>query len=495
MRAIAIFSPSRRSGKSWLITALARSLTRQGLRVVPFQSQTEITEGYRVDAAAEVSQSAAWQAWAAKIQPVTHLNPVLLKACSPPGESKPKFQLLIQGRGIGTVKRTAYYDNYYDIARPLIRECLMELQSNYDVLLFDSYRDSLYHPLTSDTDQNFELLKGLEAPVTGIILIDCTHEGCINQLWGLWQRLSPENRQLIRGVIFNQWQGDRPQETQTSQWVKTHLQRPVLGYIRPLQNLAFDPESLCTTTVHNPANLPQNKLRLQVIQLPHLAAYADFDPLMGEASVQLEFINPTEALGYPDAVIVPHTSQAIADLDSLHKYGYPQQLQQFVNAGGTVLGIGNGANLLSKKIALPSGDFQPALGLMPFDSRPHTKAALFPAETFSRFPFPNLPISGMTLPCDILNYAPSSGYTQLFETPNLGLVNQNRNIWAVYLQGLFNNGPWCRFWLNALRQKRGLFSLPTGIANFNERQEAILETLANHIEQYVDPATLLDEAP
>lgn len=100
----------------------------------------------------------------------------------------------------------------------------------------------------------------------------------------------------------------------------------------------------------------------------------------------------------------------------------------------------------------------------------------------------------MTLPCDILNYAPSSGYTQLFETPNLGLVNQSQNIWAVYLQGLFNNGPWCRFWLNALRQKRGLSSLPTGIANFNERQEAILEALANHLEQYVDPTILLEDA-
>ncbi|ANV84344.1 hypothetical protein AWQ21_08080 [Picosynechococcus sp. PCC 7003] len=495
MRAIAIFSPSRRSGKSWLITALARSLTRQGLRVVPFQSQTEITDGYRVDAAAEVSQSSAWQAWAAKIQPATHLNPVLLKACSPPGEPWPKFQLLIQGRGIGTVKRTAYYDNYYDIARPLIRECLMELQSNCDVLLFDSYRDSLCHPLASDTDQNFELLKGLEVPVAGIILIDCTHEGGINQLWGLWQRLSPENRQLIRGVIFNQWQGDRPQETQTSQWVKTHLKRPVLGYIRPLQNLTFDPESLCTLPAPNPTKLPQNKLRLQVLQLPNLSSYADFDPLMGESSVNLEFLDHTEPLCYPDAVIVPHTDQAIADLDYLHKYGYPQQLQQFVNAGGTVLGIGNGANLLSKKIVLPSGDFQPALGLMPFASQSHTKAALFPVETFSRLPFPNLPLSGMTLPCGILNYAPSSGYTQLFETPNLGLVNPSQNIWVVYLQGLFNNGSWCRFWLNALRQKRGLSSLPTGIANFNERQEAILETLANHIEQYIDPMTLLDEAP
>ncbi|MBV5259603.1 hypothetical protein FLX56_14375 [Synechococcus moorigangaii CMS01] len=493
MRAIAIFSPSRRSGKSWLVTALGRSLMREGWRVVPFQSQTEITQGYRVNSLAEISQSAAWQAWATGLTPNTHLNPVVLKACGPANEPQTTFQLLIQGRGIGTVKRTDYYETYYDIARPLIRECLLQLEATYDLLLFDSYRYGLYHPIHGETDQNFELLKSLGLPTAGLLLVDCTHEGEISQLWGLWQRLSPENRQGIRGVIFNQWQGDRQGAVQNTQWVQTHLRLPVLGYIPPLRSLDFNPESLLTCESGR-VEVPQNKLQLQVLQLPHISPYAEFDPLMSEPSVQLKFVNLDEPLGYPDALILPHTQQAIAALEELHKHNYSQQLQQYIMAGGTVLGIGNGANLLSKKIRSPQGEFQAGLGLLPSNSQIADAGFQdLTIETLSRAPFPNLPLSGRPLPWGLLNGDPNSGYSQLFATPNLGLVSQSQTLWAVYLQGLFNNGPWRRFWLNSLRQKRGLGSLPTGIADFSERKEAILEGLANHVTQHLDLTPLFTD--
>lgn len=495
MRAIAIFSPSRRSGKSWLTIALGRSLARSGWRVAPFQSQTEITqESYRINGLAEISQSAAWQAWAAQIQPTTGLNPVLLKAHHPADQSQASFQLLIQGRGIGTVSRTDYYQNYYEITRPLIRECLGQLQQDYDILLCDTYRHGLYYPIDADSDQNFELLKNLQPSTVGILLLDCKNEGELNQLWGLWQRLSPENRQLIRGIVLNQWQGDRPAADQVTQWITAQIQRPVLGYLPPLRDLAFSPSSALTFQKTD-ENLPQNKLRVQVLTLPHFQDYLEFDPLRSEPSLQLEFIDPTEPLGYPDAVIIPPTNQAIADLEQLQKYSYPQQLQDYLQAGGTILGIGNGATLCSQNLRLPNGKRQRALGLMPFEGQIQeaTNAFLPQEEIISLFPWPTLLLKGRPLPWELLNYNLKSGYRQLFKTNNLGIINQNQSIWAVYLQGLFNNGPWRRFWLNTLRHKRGLTSLPTGIADFHECREMILETLANHIEQYLDLDFLLTE--
>ncbi|MEB3225971.1 MAG: hypothetical protein VKJ86_09225 [Synechococcus sp.] len=492
MRAIAIFSPSRRSGKSWLTAALGRSLVRSGWRVAPFQGQTEITHGYRVDPLAEVSHSLAWQAWAARVAPSTGLNPVLLKAPSPTEDRLDSLQMLIQGRGIGTVTRTSYYENYYNIVRPLIRECLLKIQADYDFLLFDSYRHGLYYPIQGDTDQNFEILQGLGLSTTGLLLVDCTHEGEISQLWGLWQRLSTANRKLIHGVIFNQWQGDRQTEIDITHWVQVHMQLPILGFIPPLPHLVFNPESLLVFE-QSPLERLQNKLRIQVLQLSGFRDYGDFDPLMSEPSVQLEFLHPADPLGYPDAVIIPHTDEAIAALEELQKYSYPQQLQQYINAGGTVLGMGNGANLLCQKTRLQKDSFQVALNLMPFRSQIHPPTPQDLCETISRFPFPNLPLRGLRLPYDIQNYDSSSGYLELFETPNLGLTNQTQTVWAIYLRNLFDNSPWRRFWLNTLRQKRGLASLPTGIADFAERREAVLEAIANHFENHVDLRSLLPD--
>ncbi|MFM6308157.1 MAG: cobyric acid synthase CobQ, partial [Dolichospermum sp.] len=52
-------------------------------------------------------------------------------------------------------------------------------------------------------------------------------------------------------------------------------------------------------------------------------------------------------------------------------------------------------------------------------------------------------------------------------------------------------GPWRRAWLNRLRQQRGLISLPTGVANYREQREQILDSLANHIEKHLDITTFL----
>ena len=59
-------------------------------------------------------------------------------------------------------------------------------------------------------------------------------------------------------------------------------------------------------------------------------------------------------------------------------------------------------------------------------------------------------------------------------------------MWGSYLHGLFDNGPWRRAWLNRLRQQRGLKSLPTGVANYREQREQILDSLATEVESHLD---------
>lgn len=494
MRAIAVFSPTCSSGKSWFATALCRWLAREDWSVVPFQAQAEVTTGYTLDQNVMVSHSIAWQAWAANIPVHGMLNPVTLK---PQVNPNLRYQLFIQGRGIGTISRTDYYQNYFNIARPLIQDCFKQLQKNYKILVFDTYRHGLYNPMLSDTDENFELLKSSPFIPCGVILVDCQYGGELNQLWGLWQRLSEENRQLVRGVIFNQWEGDRRLFDLKTRWVQENLNRPVLGYIPPLLGQFFQPESPLTFGL-DPQQSNAHQLKIQILKLPHLSHFSDFDALDSEPSVQLNYLEPADQLGYPDALIIPHTTAAIADLKYLQKYTAQQQLQNYAAAGGTILGIGNGAHLLSKTLIgadnpQDNAAEHPGFGLMPYDSYLHNGDRPEMCQTLSEFPFPNLPIQGEKNGYGIIQINPKVPTNQLFSTKDLGLINQGRTIWAIYLHGLFNNGPWRRFWLNQLRQKRGLSSLPTGIADFTERREVILDSLANHIDQYLELSPLLTD--
>jgi adenosylcobyric acid synthase len=77
-------------------------------------------------------------------------------------------------------------------------------------------------------------------------------------------------------------------------------------------------------------------------------------------------------------------------------------------------------------------------------------------------------------------------YHTLFDDANLGLVDNCLSVWGTYLHGIFDNGPWRRAWLNRLRQQRGLKSLPTGVANYREQREHILDSLATEVERHLD---------
>jgi adenosylcobyric acid synthase len=83
-------------------------------------------------------------------------------------------------------------------------------------------------------------------------------------------------------------------------------------------------------------------------------------------------------------------------------------------------------------------------------------------------------------------------YHALFDDPSLGLVDDTQSIWGTYLHGIFDNGPWRRAWLNRLRQQRGLKALPTGIANYRNEREKMLDNLAKVVADNLDMAKILE---
>nr|WP_258184035.1 hypothetical protein [Chroococcidiopsis cubana] len=87
--------------------------------------------------------------------------------------------------------------------------------------------------------------------------------------------------------------------------------------------------------------------------------------------------------------------------------------------------------------------------------------------------------------------AQANDYQPLFDDTGLGMVDSSQSIWGTYLHGIFDNGPWRRAWLNRLRQQRGLKSLPTGISNYREQREAMLDSLAGMVETHLDLSSVL----
>jgi adenosylcobyric acid synthase len=240
-----------------------------------------------------------------------------------------------------------------------------------------------------------------------------------------------------------------------------------------------------------------------VIRLPRISNFTDFDPLEAEPSVTVKYLTPNQSLGYPDAVIIPGTKTTIADLLILQKTGMAAEIQKYAAAGGTVLGICGGFQILghsltdSDGIEGQAGQYQ-GLELLPIRTWIGGNKVARQRLVTSNYPYVGLPVAGYEIHqgrSRLLETTPdakNSGYKPLFDDPGLGIVQVNQSIWGTYLHGLFDNGPWRRSWLNYLRNQRGLTSLPTGISNYREQREAILNSLADAVESHLDLSKVLD---
>jgi adenosylcobyric acid synthase len=105
----------------------------------------------------------------------------------------------------------------------------------------------------------------------------------------------------------------------------------------------------------------------------------------------------------------------------------------------------------------------------------------------SNFPQEGLPVTGYEIHQGRTRLIENEeGVQMLFDDANLGVIDNSHSVWGTYLHGIFDNGPWRRAWLNRLRQQRGLRSLPTGVANYREHREMMLDQLANEIEPHLN---------
>jgi adenosylcobyric acid synthase len=450
---------------------------------------------YVTGTGAEIGYAQAVQAWAAGVSPQVEMNPILLK---PQGDMT--SQVIFKGRPVGRTTSTQYYENFFDQGWQAVQDSLARLGQEYDFLVCEGAGSPVEVNLKHRDLTNMKVAKHLNAPT--VLVADIDRGGVFASIVGTLELMEPDERDLVKGIIINKFRGQREVLDPGLEWLKERTGIPVLGVIPWLEHdlPAEDSLSLLDRT---PGSKKQADITVAVIRLPRISNFTDFDPLEVEPNVRVVYLSPKETLNYPDAVIIPGTKTTIADLIVMQRTGMAEQLQNYVAAGGTVMGICGGFQMMGQFLADPEGieghegRFK-GLDLFPLRTVITQQKIARQRIVSSRFPQEGLPVSGYELHQGRTQLILSEGESQngtkfefLFEDRSLGVVDETQSLWGTYLHGLFDNGPWRRAWLNRLRQQRGLGSLPTGIPNYREQREAVLNSLADSIGQHLDLTPLL----
>lgn len=353
------------AGKSIVVAGICRWLARQGVRVAPFKAQNMALNAAVTIDGAEIGRAQAFQAAAAGVAPEAAMNPVLLK---PTGERTTQVVVLGEPQGHATARS---YPARKAELRAVCEDALADLRARFDVVVCEGAGSPTEINLRAHDLANLGLARAADLPV--IVVGDIDRGGVFAALYGTLALLEPADQAHLAGFVINKFRGDPTVLAPGLSQLEGLTGRPVLGVLPWLEGLRADAEDSLALAgpVASGAPLGPEGLDVAVVRLRRISNFTDVDPLMCEPGVRVRFTTDPVDVDRADLVIVPGTKATVEDLALLRSSGLADTLSARARAGGPVLAVCGGYQMLGRTIVdtveSQAGSVD-GLGLLPVDT-------------------------------------------------------------------------------------------------------------------------------
>jgi adenosylcobyric acid synthase len=465
------------AGKSTLVTALCRWLTRQGVAVVPFKPQNMALNSAVTADGGEIGRAQAVQAQAAYLEPHTDMNPVLLKPNSDTGA-----QVIIHGRAVTTMNAVAYHD-YKAIAMQAVLASHQRLNETYDVVMVEGAGSPAEINLRAGDIANMGFAEAVDCPV--LLIADINRGGVFAHLVGTLELLSPSEQARVQGFIINRFRGDIALLQPGLDWLEARTGKPVIGVLPYVMDLHLEAEDGLD---RRQSGKTDTVLKVIVPVLPRISNHTDFDPLRLHPQVDLQFIGAGDDIPPADLIILPGSKSVRADLAHLRAQGWEEAITRHLRYGGKVLGICGGLQMLGTRIDDPLGlegaaGSSAGLGLLEFTTQLHAEKQL--RNVTGRLSLEQAAVSGYEIHAGVtVGAALERPAVQLSDGRCDGAISADGQILGTYLHGLFE-APQSSV---ALLRWAGLADVQS--VDYHALREADIERLADLVERHLDTARL-----
>lgn len=467
-------------GKSLLVAGLARAYANRGLRVAPFKPQNMSNNAAVTEDGGEIGRAQALQARAARRDPITAMNPVLLKP-----EHETGSQLVVRGQRIGSYKARDYWSKRHELL-PAVLSAHDELAADSDLVLVEGAGSASEVNLRAGDIANFGFAHAADKPV--VLIGDIQRGGVIAALVGTFAVIDPADAALIVATLVNKFQGDPELFDGGKQFIADRTNVPCLGPIPFFPDAGKLPaEDVLALEEKRPVG--QGAYRIVVPRLPRIANFDDLDPLRLEPGVSLEIIAPGRPLPYADLIIIPGSKATRGDLGALRHEGWDIDILAHHRAGARVLGICGGYQMLGKSVLDPGGiegprGFSAGLGLLDAETvlgsvkelRAEHATSVLTGDPIGGYHMH----MGVTTGPDLMR-----PFARLGEASD-GAVSADGRAMGTYLHGLFASDSFRRNFLGA--------AAATSTLAYEHEIETALDALAAHLERHLDLDTLLELA-
>ena len=487
---ILVAGTSSDAGKSVVVAGLCRALARRGLRVAPFKAQNMSNNSMVCLDGGEIGRAQYLQAQAARVEPTTAMNPVLLK----PGTDRRAF-VVVRGEPAGTLEAGEYAAGRGHL-RDAAFAAYRELADAFELVVCEGAGSPAEINLRAGDYVNLGLAREFGLPV--VVVGDIDRGGILASLYGTWALLDDDDRRTLKAFVINKFRGDLAVLEPGLEEITARTGVPFAGVIPWLLEVWLDSEDTlevgqwrATTRL---SALARDRLKVAVVRLPRISNATDVDALAVEPGVDVLVTIDPAVIEAADLVVLPGSRSTTSDLAWLRDRGIADVVSRRAAAGRPVLGICGGYQMLAHEI---EDDVEgrvgvvPGLGLLPtrvdFGS---DKVLARPVGSWEGHPVDTAYeihhgiarglAADRSVAADPLEPQP------FLDGWRAGAV------WGTMWHGALESDGFRRAWLGQVAAAVGSdWTAATDAPGFAERREAMLEILADAIEEHVDVDSLL----
>ena len=473
------------AGKSLVTTGICRFLARQGLKVAPYKAQNMSNNSMVCRDGSEIGRAQYLQAQAARAEPESAMNPVLLK----PGSDR-RSHVIVRGKPDGVLESGEFATGRKHLALAAFA-AYEELTQQYDVIVCEGAGSPAEINLRAGDYVNMGLARRFDLPV--LVVGDIDRGGVFASLFGTVGLLDAQDRALIKAFVINKFRGDETLLQPGLDQLTALTGVPFLGVLPWLPEVWLDGEDtlLVGRWAGQEPEQPIRSLNVAAVRFPRLSNATDLDALACEPGVSVTMTTDPAVLRSADVIVLPGSRSTVADLEWLRRTGLAAEVRSAAAAGRTVVGICGGYQMLARTIRddveSASGRVE-GLGLLPTTVIFAVDKQLALVDGL----WEGHPVRGYEIHHGVADLDRSAGDGHGAE-PFLDGWRQG-SVWGTMWHGTFENDEFRRAFL---RQAATTAGVPLDaeelarVTGFADRREAMIDRLADAVAEHLDTGMLL----
>ena len=358
--------------------------------------------------------------------------------------------------------------------RASVLESFQRLAADYDLVLVEGAGSPAEVNLRPNDIANMGFARAAGVPVC--LVGDIDRGGVIASLVGTQAVLDPEDAGLIVGFVVNRFRGDPALFARGLAFIERRTGWRCFGLVHWLPAAgrlpAEDTASLlrggrpdgskegagdepghrsCADAPGVPRGGSAGPPRIVAPMLSRLANFDDADPLRLDPGVDFSFVPAGRPLPRDaDVVVLFGTKSTLGELAFLRAQGWDHDILAHARAGGRVLGVCGGYQMLGRRVLDPAGVDGPpgaaeGLGLLEIETTMDGEKTVRRAR--GRCALGGEPVSGYEIHMGRAEGPDLARPMLHLDTGAEGARDESGRVEGTCLHGLFANDTWRRSWL------------------------------------------------